>query len=122
MMIQDCTILTISWLLLSEIIYGVILILVCLRIIYDTRTTTKTLAYLLFCIFVPFLGILFYFSFGINYRKKELYSKKIIDDDNLWKKIKRDIDAYSKETYDNTEKFFRPNRHLAKYLSSEMSP
>jgi cardiolipin synthase len=114
--------LLVSWLLLSEIIYLIILTLVCLRIIYDTHTTIKTLAYLLFSIFVPFLGMLFYFSFGINYRKRELYSKKIIDDDNLWEKIKRDISSYSKETYDHTEKFLKPNKHLAKYLTGEMSP
>jgi cardiolipin synthase A/B len=121
-MIQYYTILQVNWFLFAEIIYTIIVILVCFRIIYDTHTSVKTLAYLLFCIFVPFLGILFYFSFGMNYRKKELYSKKIINDDNLWEKIKKDIDTYSKETYDKTEKFFRPNRHLAKYLSNEMSP
>ena len=83
------TIIQVNWFLLSEIIYLIILVLVCFKIIYDTHTTIKTLAYLLFSIFVPFLGMLFYFSFGINYRKRELYSKKIIDDDNLWQKIKK---------------------------------
>lgn len=121
-MIGCFTLLVVNWLRLSEIIYVIILILVCLRIIYDTHTTVKTLAYLLFSIFVPLLGMLFYFSFGMNYRKKELYSKKIIDDDNLWEKIKKDISAYSKETYDHSDNFLKPNKHLAKYLSGEMSP
>jgi cardiolipin synthase len=121
-MIGGYALLLVNWLLLSESIYVIILIMVCLRIIYDTHTTVKTLAYLLFSIFVPVLGMLFYFSFGMNYRKKELYSKKILDDDNLWEKIKKDISTYSKETYDHTDKLLKPNRHLAKYLSGEMSP
>ena len=72
-----------NWLLIAEIIYFVILVLVCLRIVYDTRSTTKTLAYLLLAIFVPFGGMLFYFSFGINYRKRKMYSKKLIADDSM---------------------------------------
>src|SRR4030095_9084306 len=98
-MISSYTILMVNWLLVSEIIYMIILVAVCLRIIYDTHTTIKTLAYLLFSIFIPFIGMFFYFSFGINYRKRELYSKKIIDDEVLWEKIKEEINAYSKETY-----------------------
>ncbi|WP_206106513.1 hypothetical protein [Ilyomonas limi] len=50
-----------NWLLIYEIAYIVILILVCLRIIYDTRSTIKTLDYLLFTIFVPFAGMIFSF-------------------------------------------------------------
>jgi cardiolipin synthase len=60
-----------SWLLLVEIAYVIILVLVCLRIIWDTRSDTKTLAYLLLAIFVPVAGIIFYFSFGVNYRKTQ---------------------------------------------------
>jgi len=57
-----------DWWFIGEMIYIVVLLLVCLRIIYDTGSTTKTLAYLLFAIFLPVVGIVFYFSFGINYR------------------------------------------------------
>ena len=52
-----------SWLVIYEITYLIVLILICLRIIYDTQSTTKTLAYLLFAIFVPFAGMIFYFFF-----------------------------------------------------------
>ena len=58
------------------IIYVVILVFACLRIIYGTRSTTKTMAYLLFCIFVPVIGMGFYFIFGVNYWRKKLYDKK----------------------------------------------
>ncbi|WP_152270397.1 cardiolipin synthase [Agriterribacter humi] len=102
-----------NWLLIFEIIYLVILLLVCLRIIYDTRSTTKTLAYLLLAIFVPFAGMLFYFSFGINYRKRKMYSKKIIADDDLSGKLREDIFKYSKHTFDHSDPEVQSNRELA---------
>lgn len=70
-----------------EVVYIIIVILVCLRIIYDTRSSSKTLAYLLLAIFVPVLGILFYFIFGVNYRKRIIYSKKLIEDEERLKEV-----------------------------------
>ena len=69
-----------NWILTIEIIYVIFIIGVMLRIIYDTQSVTKTLAYLLLVIFLPIIGVFIYFSFGINYRKNKLYSKKIIQD------------------------------------------
>ena len=111
-----------NWLLIIELLYLLVLVLVCVRIIYDTNSTVKTLAYLLLTIFVPLFGMFFYFSFGINYRKRELYSKKIIKDDALWSQVKQDISLYSAQTYYSIAEPDRPNKHLAKYLLNEMSP
>ena len=72
-----------SWILVLELIYLILIIFVILRVLYDTRSSTKALAYILFIIFVPIIGMLFYFSFGINYRKRKLYSKKIEVDEPL---------------------------------------
>lgn len=80
-----------------QITYGIIIILVILRILYDTRDATKTLAYILLVVFVPLLGIFFYFSFGVNYRKRKIYSKKIIKDVKLREKIEINLKKYHKE-------------------------
>src|SRR6476620_1146489 len=98
-----------NWQLIFELLYLLILIAVCVRIIIDTNSSVKTNAYLLLAIFIPFFGMFFYFSFGINYRKRQLYSKKILNDDNLWEKIKRDISAYSAQTYYGVNESARPN-------------
>ncbi|MEO7082359.1 MAG: cardiolipin synthase, partial [Flavobacteriales bacterium] len=50
---------------------------VALRIIYDTQSTSKTLAYLLLVVFLPLAGAIIYFSVGVNYRKKKIYSRKL---------------------------------------------
>jgi cardiolipin synthase len=63
----------IDWLLVIETLYTIIILGVCLRIVYDTSETSKTLAYLLLTIFFPFGGAILYFVIGTNYRKRKLY-------------------------------------------------
>lgn len=112
-----------NWLLVAEIAYVTILVLVCLRIVYDTRSTTKTLAYLLFAIFVPFFGMIFYFFFGINYRHRKMYSKKLYGNDDLAAKFRQDLLHYSEETYQENNAEIVSNKELAfMVLKDSMSP
>lgn len=104
-----------NWLLVFEIIYVLILLLVILRVLFDTRSSTKALAYILFILFVPFVGIFFYFSFGINYRKRKLYSKKIIEDEPLRKKIINKMNAYS-EAILNSELTSDNHQNLIEFI------
>lgn len=83
-----------NWILLVEIIYLFVVILVIFRVVNDTRSSTKALAYILFILFVPLIGMIFYFSFGINYRNRKLYSKKLGLDEPLRAQIKSKLDAY----------------------------
>lgn len=105
-----------NWLLVYEIIYAGIAMAVCLRIIYDTRTNTKTLAYLLFVIFVPIVGIIFYFSFGINYRKRKMYSKKLLRDDNMREKFQNDFVENAERIIKKAKPLIRRNKELALLL------
>ena len=75
--------------LIYEIAYILLIIAVCLRIVWDTRSVSKSLAYLLLVIFVPVLGAIFYFSFGINYRKHKIYHKKLTVDQAFRKQLER---------------------------------
>ena len=84
-----------NWVFILEIIYILFLIGVCLRIIYDTQSVTKTLAYLLLVIFLPIIGVFIYFSFGINYRKNKLYSKKIIQDQKQEDLVLAKLESYN---------------------------
>ncbi|MDB5112612.1 MAG: cardiolipin synthase, partial [Mucilaginibacter sp.] len=63
-----------SWYVLVVSIYWILVTLVCFRILYDIRSTSKTFAYLLITILVPVVGMLIYFAVGANYRKNKLYS------------------------------------------------
>jgi len=75
--------------------YLFVLFLVCLRVIFETHSSTKTLAYLLFCILIPVIGIVFYLTFGINYWKTKLYTKKAGADAELLQQLKNNIPYYN---------------------------
>jgi cardiolipin synthase len=108
-----------SLLHILEFIYLLILFLVCIRIIYDTRNNTKTLAYLLFAIFAPVIGMAFYFLFGINYRNRKMYSKKLINNHTIAAKLKGYIHQYSLETFNQSDATVKNYKELANMLLKE---
>lgn len=63
----------------------------------DTQTTSKTLAYLMLIFFVPVVGIIFYFVFGVNYRKNKFYDFKIKRDEKVYEKV----NAFTKNQHEN---------------------
>lgn len=89
-----------NWGLVILIIYLIILLAVCLRIIFETYSSTKAWAYLFFCIFVPVIGVLFYLAFGVNYWKKKLYSKKMGLDNKILDQLNKDILLYKTSIVD----------------------
>lgn len=105
-----------NWLIFFEILYIILVVMVSLRIIYDTRTTTKTLAYLLLVIFVPFGGMIFYFLFGVNYRKNKMYSKKLFANEELSVQITEQIYQYSNHVIEEKAAAVRENKSLANML------
>lgn len=109
----------ISWILLLEIIYVLIVIATCLRIIYDTRSTTKTLAYLMLTVFLPVVGVIIYFCIGTNYRKRKLYTKKIVKDVEMQERIKEQIYLESKKIWDTVPKEIHKYQKLAKLLLND---
>ncbi len=70
-----------------EALYFLIVVLVAAKIIKDTRTTSKTLAYLLLIIFLPVAGIIIYFVFGVNYRKNKFYDFKIERNQKVYNQV-----------------------------------
>lgn len=109
----------ISWILLLEIVYVLIVIATCLRIIYDTRSTTKTLAYLMLTVFLPVVGVIIYFCIGTNYRKRKLYTKKIVKDEEMQERIKEQIYLESKKIWDTVPAEIHKYQKLAKLLLND---
>lgn len=109
----------ISWILVLEIFYMLLIIGTCLRIIYDTRSTTKTLAYLMLTVFLPVAGILIYFCIGTNYRKRKLYSKKITTDVKMQEQIKRQVYRESKKIWDTVPENMLKYQKLGRLLIND---
>nr|WP_299202732.1 cardiolipin synthase [uncultured Brumimicrobium sp.] len=106
------------WALL-QIIYILVVIVVCLRIIYDTDSFSKSLAYLLLVVLLPIFGMVFYLSFGINYRKRKLYSKKLIIDDELSKRLKKDILGQSETALNNARTTLKEYNKIINMMTTE---
>ncbi len=95
--------------ILVSLLYIVILIYTILRILLDTNSNSKTLAYLLLVLFIPLLGIVLYFSIGINYRHNR-YNQKAIA---LHKELDK---AYKNGIQDETQSLLKKHeRDLKKY-------
>ncbi|MBW3520028.1 cardiolipin synthase [Flavobacterium sp. NKUCC04_CG] len=110
---------TIDWFLLLEATYGLIVLAVVLRVIYDSNSTSKTLAYLLLVILVPVVGILFYFSFGINYRKRKMYSKKLATDEIFLKNFENRMEKIKKSFTEKQFPLVESNRSMIRLLSNK---
>ena len=109
-----------NWFWIIAIIYILVLIIICLRILYETRSATKTLAYLLFCIFIPAGGIIFYTLFGINYWRKKLYDKKMSQDEKILSQLKKDINHYNEESLQQRDVVGPDNTELATMLIRDL--
>jgi len=112
-----------NWIVFAEIAYGIIILITCLHIIYNTPSTTKTLAYILGVIFLPLIGIATYFMFGANYRKNKLYSKKIVNDNRILSDIRKRITLESEKAWNSGEPEVQKHKKLARFLLNDsMSP
>lgn len=80
-----------------------------MRVLYDTRSGVKALAYILLIVLLPFFGVFFYFFFGINYRKRKLYSRKIVEDEVLHQRILTLVQNYSEQVLHSG---LLPSEHL----------
>lgn len=104
-----------------EILYFIGVILLSAKIIIDTKTTSKTLAYLLLIIFLPVVGIIIYFVFGVNFRKNTFFNYKIERNEEIYSKIKKYIEETHRKVlaershevtkYENTSDFLFHSVH-----------
>lgn len=66
---------TVLWVTLKLVYLSVVLVTM-LIVLLDNRNPVKTMAWMLVLLFLPLLGLAFYFFFGRNTRKERLISKK----------------------------------------------
>ena len=109
-----------DWFYVIGAVYIAIVIAVCLRVIYETRSATKTMAYLLLILFIPIGGIIFYILFGINFWKTKLYSRKSLDDEKMLNRLKKEMEIYVKETISPLDLSIENNRELAVMVEKEL--
>ncbi len=62
------------------VIYYGIIILVFFRILLENKNPIKTQSYLLLLALLPVIGLIIYFFFGVNFRKRKMFSRKALFD------------------------------------------
>ncbi len=107
-----------DWFIYFEIVYILVTIAVAIRIVYDTDSISKTLAYLLLIFFVPIFGMLFYFSFGINYRKRKMYSKKLKINDDYSERLSKRLREVHLDLAEKQNPIVNKNRSFINMLSN----
>ena len=65
---------------IASIIYGATILFIVTLIILENRHPVKTIAWVLVLVLLPVLGIIHYLFFGIEYRKRKLFSRKELKD------------------------------------------
>ena len=61
------------------ILSWIIIALTVIHVIMDNRQPAKTMAWALIILFVPVIGIIFYFFFGVNHRRERLVNQRSLD-------------------------------------------
>lgn len=112
--------------LLAQILtlaYTALILYVSYRIIMDTTHSSKGLAYLLLIYGFPIIGIIIYFSFGINYRRNRFFSFKIPHNREIYQRIKDFIEKSHQSVLEQNGEQLMKYRNTFDYLyDSALSP
>ena len=95
---------------LLTVLYLILFIYTIIRILLDTHSSSKTLAYILLASLFPIVGIAFYFSFGINYRHQSRTKKGL----NEYRLVS---ESFKQITVDETEKLLAENASEISHFS-----
>ncbi len=101
------------------IAYYLIVLGVCVEILVNTYTPSKTLAYIFLVFFLPVGGILFYLSVGVNYRKRSLYNKKLRFDKVAFPEFERQVHEFSHEVLARKQNEIDYYYPLATHIAAE---
>lgn len=70
-----------------QITYLIGIIILSIKIILDTNNVSKTLGYLMVIFFLPIIGVVIYFLFGVNFQKNKFYDVKFKRNEEVYDKI-----------------------------------
>lgn len=109
-----------KWISILELLYGVIVFIVVVKIIYDTRSVAKALGFILLVILVPFFGIGIYLLIGLDYRRSKIYEKKLVQDLSLYSTVDRQILEDADQVFNHHEAGSAHNKKLVKLLANQI--
>lgn len=105
------------FMLIFEVLFIYLLaIIVATKILLENRNPAKTAAYLLLILFVPVIGLLTYYFFGVNYRTKKKYRIKKLNDAVFFERLKLAVLESSQKVIQEKKYFLINQTELANLL------
>ena len=98
------------------IIYILFVVFTIVKILLDTNSTPKTLAYILLVFAIPVAGLIFYYSFGINYRHKKATKKSTEEYRKLTEAYKKNVTDKTKELIKSHEKSLKKYSDIIHFI------
>lgn len=103
------------------ILYFLAVLIVTIIIINNEESATKTLGYLTLIWFVPLFGVILYFSLGVNYRNKQMYSKKLEMNRGLEQEADDYIQRISAEALSNDSQSVNQFKSIAQLVGHDFA-
>jgi len=97
-------------------IYALVIIYSIVKILLNTHSTSKTLAYLLLVIVLPLVGVVIYFSFGINYRHKRTNNKVLASLKEIESDFKNNVNDQTNTLLKSHPKTFNQYSDLVRFI------
>lgn len=94
----------------------VIAFFVAIKILLENRNPAKTASYLLLIFFLPLIGLLIYYFFGVNYRTKKKYRIKKYNDAVFFNALKKKVLEKSQKMLFDQKDFLQNQTELVNLL------
>ncbi len=102
--------------LAAYILYTLFVAVILFWVITDDKSPVRSLAWVLMLVFIPVGGIVLYFFFGQNYRKKKIFSRKGLEDFRQIEKMRFQQLEYLESPHIIKDKAAYKKQHIMKLL------
>lgn len=82
------------------------------RVLLENKNPLKTQSYLLLMVLLPVIGLLIYLFFGVNFRRRKLFSRKGFRDQKIIKQWIDEYDNLLRQSTDNVRGFLQEKAKL----------
>ncbi len=93
-------------------VYYAIVIVFFFRILLENKNPLKTQSYLLLMVLLPIIGMLIYLFFGVNFRRRKLYSRKGFSDQKIIQRWIKDYDNLLSKSSDDVHEYLNEKAKL----------
>jgi cardiolipin synthase len=92
--------------------YYVVVIYFFFRLLLENKNPLKTQSYLLLMVLLPFVGLLIYLLFGVNFRRKKMYSRKVFRDHKIIQQWIKNYEDLLNQSAENVRDFLHEKAKL----------